>query len=59
VRPCDKNRIRNEYVRGSIGVTSIVDKMRENRFRWFGHVISGENSEPVRMAVRLGNGNEH
>jgi hypothetical protein len=26
-----KNKIRNKYVRGSIGVTSIMDKMRENR----------------------------
>jgi len=25
-----KYRIRNEYVRGNIGVASIVDKMREN-----------------------------
>lgn len=28
-----ENRIGNEYVRGSIGVVSIVDKMRENRLR--------------------------
>jgi len=33
-----EDRIRNYYVRGSIGVMSIVDKMRGNRFRWFGHV---------------------
>jgi len=26
-----EDRIRNEYVRGSIGVASIVAKMRENR----------------------------
>jgi len=28
-----KDRIRNEYARGSIGVALIVDKMRENRLR--------------------------
>jgi hypothetical protein len=33
-----KDGIRNEYVRDSIGEASIVDKMRENRLRWFGHV---------------------
>jgi len=30
-----EDRIRNEYVKGSIGVASIADNMRENRFRWF------------------------
>jgi hypothetical protein len=28
-----EDRIRNSYVRGSIGVASIMDKMRENRMR--------------------------
>jgi len=28
-----KDRIRNEYIKGSIGVASIVDKIRENRLR--------------------------
>lgn len=32
----------NEYARGSIGVASIVDKMRENRLRWFKHVMRRE-----------------
>jgi len=34
-----EDRIRNEYIGRSIGVTLIVDKMRENKLRWFGHVI--------------------
>jgi len=34
-----EDRIRNEYVRGSIGVASRVCKMRENRLRWFGHMV--------------------
>jgi len=29
-----ENRIRNEYIRGSVGVASIMDKTRENRRRW-------------------------
>jgi len=33
-----KYRKRNEYVKGRIGVASIVDTMRENRLRLFGHV---------------------
>lgn len=30
--------IRNEVIRGKMGVASITDKMREARLRWFGHV---------------------
>jgi len=29
-----EDKIRNEYLRGSIGIALIIDKMRENRLRW-------------------------
>lgn len=32
------DKIRNEYVRGSLGVRDIADKLQESRLRWFGHV---------------------
>ncbi|KAL0833035.1 hypothetical protein ABMA28_001153 [Loxostege sticticalis] len=31
-------QIRNEYVRGSLGMRDVADKLQENRLRWFGHV---------------------
>lgn len=31
--------MKNERVRGTISVASIVYKMRGNRARWFGHVM--------------------
>jgi len=31
-----EDRIRNEYIRGSIGVAPIVDKRPKNRLRWLG-----------------------
>jgi hypothetical protein len=35
-------RIRNnKYVRGNIFEASIVENMRVNRLRWFGHVMRG------------------
>nr|XP_049693490.1 uncharacterized protein LOC126054017 [Helicoverpa armigera] len=32
------DRIRNEYVRGSLGVRDVADKLQESRLRWYGHV---------------------
>lgn len=31
------NRIKNDNIKESVGVTSIVEKMIENRFKWFEH----------------------
>lgn len=39
------DRIRNEYVRESLGVTNIVGKMGENRLSWFGHVEKRNNED--------------
>jgi hypothetical protein len=43
-----KDRIRNEHVRSSIDVTSIVDKMSENNLRWF---VSRRCSKSRRVVV--------
>ncbi|KAG5619410.1 hypothetical protein H5410_019234 [Solanum commersonii] len=32
------DKIRNEVIREEVGVASVVDKLREARLRWFGHV---------------------
>jgi len=32
-RVTGEDRIKNEYIRGSIGIASIMAKMRENRFK--------------------------
>jgi len=48
-----EDRIRNKYVRGSIGVASIVDYIRENKLRWFGHVMRREETEAVRVVMKL------
>jgi len=48
-----KYKITNEYVRGSIGVASIVDNMKRNEFRWVGHVTRRENLTSIRMVMEL------
>ncbi|KAG5597845.1 hypothetical protein H5410_039077 [Solanum commersonii] len=32
------DRIENEDIQDKVGVTSVVDRIRERRLRWFGHV---------------------
>jgi hypothetical protein len=46
-------RIRNKYVRSSIDVVSIVDKMRKNRLRWFGHVMRRKETKAVRVVIKM------
>lgn len=33
------DRIKNKYVKISIGTASVVEKVRENRLSWFGYVM--------------------
>ncbi|CAG9568035.1 unnamed protein product [Danaus chrysippus] len=32
------DRIRNTFIRGSLGVRDVADKLEESRLRWYGHV---------------------
>ncbi len=34
-----KDKIRNEYIRGTVKVTEVSAKMQERRINWYGHVI--------------------
>lgn len=46
------NKIRNEVIREKVGVTSMIDKMREIRLRWFEHMQRCVNA-PFRRCERL------
>ena len=48
-----RDRIRNEVIRDLVNVAPIVDKMRETRLRWFGHVKRRNVDGPVRSCERI------
>lgn len=43
----------HEVIRDKVDVTSLEDKMRETRLRWFGHVKRRGIHAPVRWCERL------
>nr|GEX04413.1 putative cytochrome P450 [Tanacetum cinerariifolium] len=45
--------ISNEVFRATLDVDSIIDKMREGRLRWFGHVKKRPQSAPVRRVEAM------
>ncbi|KAH0664891.1 hypothetical protein KY285_026097 [Solanum tuberosum] len=47
------DKIRNEVIREKVGVASVVDKLREARLRWFGHVRRRCAEAPVRRCEGL------
>ena len=44
--------MRNEYLRGSVGVVSIEDKLAQGRLRWFGHVSRKGRDDVVKKVWR-------
>ena len=53
---CGRTRlktIRNEVIRSTIGVVNIKDKIREARFRWFGHIRRRSMDAPVRRCEMI------
>ena len=47
------DRLKNETVQEKVRVTSVEDKMRKGRLRWFGHVMRRGTDAPVRRCERL------
>ena len=48
-----KDKIRNEEIRKRCGVVDIIEKVREARLRWYGHVGRKDAAEPVRSIMEM------
>ena len=47
------DKIRNEVIRGKIGVTSTEDKIIETRLCWFGHIKRRNTDAPLRRCEKI------
>ena len=53
---CDKTRkdkIRNERIRGFLGIAPIEDKIKERRLTWYGHVMRRPPTAPIRRCLDM------
>ena len=48
-----KDKIRNEYIRGTIKVERLGMKMREDRLRWYGHVMKRDQQYVGRKMMEM------
>ena len=48
-----KDKIRNEYIRGTVKVERLEMKMREGRMRWYGHVMRRDQEYVARRVMEM------
>jgi hypothetical protein len=47
------DRIRNEYIRGSLKVAPVTEKMKSNRLAWYGHVMRWDESHITKRVMSV------
>ena len=48
-----KDKIRNEYIRGTVKVEPLEMKMRKDRLRWYGHVMRRDQEYVGRKVMKM------
>ena len=48
-----KDKIRNEYIRGTVKIERLEMKMRESRLRWYGHVMRRDKEYLGRKMIEM------
>jgi hypothetical protein len=47
------DRIKNEYIRGSLKVAPVSEKMRSNRLPWYGHVLRRDEGHIIKRVMTM------
>ncbi|KAJ8720922.1 hypothetical protein PYW08_006387 [Mythimna loreyi] len=47
------NKVRNEYIRGSLKVVPVTEKFKGNRLSWYGHVNRGDITHVTKRVLSL------
>ena len=53
IRVTRKDKIRNEYIKGTVKVERLEMKMREGRLRWYGHVMKRDQEYVRRKMMEM------
>ena len=48
-----RDKIKNNYIRGTVKVTEVTKKMQERRLQWFGHVMRKEEESVCRRVMNM------
>ena len=48
-----KDKVKNEYIRGTVKVEKLEIKMKEGRLRWYGHVITRDQEYVERRVMEM------
>ena len=48
-----RDKIKNDYIRGTVKVTEITKKLQERRLQWFGHVMRKEEESVCRRVMNM------
>lgn len=48
-----KDKVRNEYIRGTFKVAPVTEKLKESRLRWFGHVMRRPENHVVKKCLSM------
>ena len=53
MRVTRKDKIRNEYIRGTVKMERLEMKMREGRLRWYGHIMRRDQEYVGRKMMKI------
>ena len=48
-----RDRIKNDFIRGTVKVTEISKKLQERRLQWFGHVMRREEDSVCKRTMNM------